>query len=312
MKIVISEWNEESGIRLLRDKGWSVLYEPELYRDPQRLRRELDEADAFIVRNQTKVDAAVINGAPRLKVIGRLGVGLDNIDLKAAEASGVKVVYAKNANAASVAEYVMGAMLTIARPLLPAHADVRRGGWARKQFTGFELYGKTVGLIGVGEIGHRLAGRAKAFGMKVIGCDPLVSPYDYPVMETGVEPVSVQRLLGDADFVSIHVPLTAQTKNLIDGNAIASMKSQAYLINTSRGGVVNETDLFAALSRRSIAGAVLDVLEREPPEPGYPLFALDNCIVTPHIAGLTNESQVRVSELVARDVIQILDEPFRI
>jgi D-3-phosphoglycerate dehydrogenase len=307
MKVVITELNWPIGIELLKTKSWEVVYDPDLYKNRNQLRKELRNADAVIVRNQTKVDAELLSWEHNLKVIGRLGVGLDNIDLQTAEGNKITVVFGKNANATSVAEYVIGAMFQSSRLLRDAASDVRMGGWNRKKFTGTEISGKTLGLIGVGEIGHRLAARAKMLGMHVLGYDPFISPYDFPISETGIELVSYERVIGDSDFLSIHVPLTTKTSNLINMQSFGRMKRTAVLINTSRGGIVNEYDLNAALQNGSIAGAVLDVLEQEPPAPEHPLLQRENCIITPHIAGLTEESQVRTAMMVTNEVINELE-----
>lgn len=307
MKVVISEMNWPVGSELLRAKGWEVVYDPLLWQDRQRLKRELQSADALIVRNQTSVDAELLGWGQRLQVIGRLGVGLDNIDLPAAAERQVRVVYGRNANAASVAEYVVCAMFAFSRLLREASDDVKSGGWNRRLYTGIELSGKTLGLIGVGEIGHRVAVRAKALGLHVIGYDPYVAPYDFPVAESGIELASFERVLAEADYISLHVPLSPGTRHLIRLDTLRAMKKSAIVINSARGGIIHESELNEALERGIIAGAVLDVLELEPPPADHPLLRRDNCIVTPHIAGLTEESQVRTAEIVSREVINELE-----
>ncbi|MEG6510344.1 hydroxyacid dehydrogenase [Desulforamulus ruminis] len=303
MKFVITEliWNE--GIEILREMG-EVIYDPNLWQNNQ-LTSLLTDADALIVRNQTKVTGELLAQAPKLKVVGRLGVGLDNIDLAAAREAGVKVVFARNANAISVVEYVFAAMFSFSRPLEKASQDVKQGNWDRKLFTREEIYGKTLGLIGVGEIGARLASRAKAFGMKVIGYDPFLPPYELACTDIGVNMTSLEKVLAEADYVSLHVPLNDQTRNLINRESLKTMKKTTFIINTARGGVINESDLYEALKSNIIAGAALDVLSKEPPE-GNQLLELDNLMVTPHIAGLTEEAQVRTSELVARECVKVL------
>ncbi|HLU21237.1 MAG TPA: hydroxyacid dehydrogenase [Bacillaceae bacterium] len=307
MKIIITEFNWPSGNQLLQEKGWQVVYDPELWTNREKLQSELKDADAIIVRNQTKVDVELIQAAPRLKVIGRLGVGLDNIDLEATAQRGIVTVFGKNANATSVAEYVIGSIFQFSRKIRDASHDVKAGGWNRKAFTGVELFGKTLGLIGVGEISHRVAIRAKALGMNIIGYDPFVAPYDFPVMESGIELMEYEAVVQNADFLSLHVPLTRGTKNLINEHILHRMKSTSIIINSSRGGIINEFDLFHALKNNKIAGAILDVLEDEPPNENHPLLTLENCIITPHIAGLTEESQSRTSELVSKAVISELE-----
>lgn len=307
MKIVITEMNWPIGIEMLQHKGWEVVYDPGLWKDRERLLEELRLANAVIVRNQTRVDAELISGGHRLKVIGRLGVGLDNIDLQTAAENGIPVVFGKNANATSVAEYVISGIFALSRLLNEAAESVRAGEWNRKQFTGTEIAGKTLGLIGVGEIGHRVAARARALGMQVCGYDPYVLPFDYPVTETGIELADLDQALARSDFISLHVPLTPHTRGMMNWDAFRKMKRSAVLINSARGGIVNEADLNEALESGWIAGAMLDVLEQEPPQADHPLFRRTNCLITPHIAGLTEESQARTARLVSAEVINELE-----
>jgi D-3-phosphoglycerate dehydrogenase len=307
MKIVITELNWPIGIELLEAKGWDVVYDPDLWKNENNLQDEIKFADAVIVRNQTKVDADLLGSGHNLKVVGRLGVGLDNIDLQAAEQHNIRVCIGKNANATSVAEYVIGAMFQTARLFHEASADVRSGGWNRRRFTGCELSGKTLGLIGVGEIGHRAAVRAKMLGMNIIGYDPFVSPHDFPISETGIQLDSFERVIERSDYVSLHVPLNTQTRNLINKQSLGRMKNSAVVINTARGGIINEDDLNTALENGWIAAAVIDVLEQEPPSPDHPLLKRENCIITPHIAGLTEQSQIRTAEMVSNEVIKELE-----
>jgi D-3-phosphoglycerate dehydrogenase len=307
MKIVITESIWPIGIQILKEKGWTVTYDPELWNDPERISVELENADALIVRNQTQVNEELLSYAKRLKVVGRLGVGLDNIDVNFTSEKKIVVVFGKNANATSVAEYVISALFSNYRLLSQGSEDVKKGNWDRKRFTGHEAFGKTLGLIGIGEIGHRTAVRAKALGVRVLGYDPYVTPYDFPVMESEIQLVSLEEVIEKSDFVSLHVPLTSETKNLINLDIMGKMKPSSVIINTSRGGIINEDDLYIALQNNVIGGAVLDVLEKEPPSLNHPLLHLDNCIITPHIAGLTEESQVRTSKMVVGEVIKELE-----
>lgn len=306
MRVLIAEMIREQSLEELHPHH-EVEYEPELWQDRAALLEKAANVHALIVRNQTKVDGDLIAAANHLKVIGRLGVGLDNLDLEAAKDREIKVVAAKNANAVSVAEYVIAAMLHVSRDIFAAGRDVRAGNWNRGRFTGSEVYGKTLGLVGVGQIAQRVARRARSLGMDVIGHDPFVSPYDYPVTEIGVEVADLESLLARSDFVSIHVPLTEETKGMFDMAAFQQMKPEAWLINTARGDIVDEGDLAAALDEGEIRGAVLDVLSKEPIDPENPLLTRDAAILTPHIAGLTRESQVKVSTLVVREVANVLD-----
>lgn len=305
MKILVAELIRPEGLEEL--EGFAeVEYDPELGQNPEALREKVRSADALIVRNQTQVDNALLEAGPSLKAIGRLGVGLDNLDLEAARKHNVPVVYARNANAVSVAEYVMAAVLHVSRNLSGASADVKAGGWDRREFGGTEVYGKTLGLVGVGEISHRVARRASAFGMRLLGHDPFVAPYDYPIVETGVELTGMDDLLAASDFVSLHVPLSEGTRDLLSGETLRKMKPGAWLINTSRGSVVNEADLSRVLDEGCLGGAVLDVLGEEPPHEDNPLPAHERTILTPHVAGMTEEAQVKTSMLVAREVIKVL------
>ncbi|MFZ4451254.1 hydroxyacid dehydrogenase [Salibacterium aidingense] len=303
MKIVITELNWPIGMDLLKEEGFEVLYDPDLWKKRGELEDALQDAAALIVRNQTSVDERLLQKGVHLKAVGRLGVGLDNIDLEAAKRADIEVITAKNANAASVAEYVMSAMFHVTRPLGAAAQDVKAGRWDRRGFTKGELYGKTLGLVGTGETGLRAAGRAKALGMKVIGYDPFVKPYDYAVMETGIEMMALDEVLQHADFVSLHVPLTPATQYLMNRDRLQQMKPASWIINSSRGGVIKEDDLFHAVENGEISGAFLDVIENEPIDPTHPLLSLENCFITPHIAGLTEEAQSRTSKMIAEEII---------
>ncbi|MTI79902.1 MAG: hydroxyacid dehydrogenase [Firmicutes bacterium] len=303
MKTVVTELIWDEGLEVLQGMG-EVVYDPELWKSDNLL-GAVSDADAVVVRNQTQVNKDLLAAANKLKVVGRLGVGLDNIDVGACKEQGVDVVFARNANAISVVEYVFASMLSFARQLGKATDDVKKGGWNRKQFTLQELFGKTLGLIGVGEIGSRLAARAKTFGMEVIGFDPFLPPYEVAITEFGVKLSSLEYVISNSDFISMHVPLNEKTRNLINKKTLKMMKPTTCIINTARGGIINEDDLYEALKNKQIAGAALDVLAKEPPT-GSPLMKLDNIILSPHIAGLTEEAQVRTSVLVAREVAKVM------
>lgn len=307
MKILISEVIWDEGIQELRNNGFTVDYDQHLWKNRKELLDKLPQYDALIVRNQTKVNHELLHTGSKLKVIGRLGVGLDNIDIQTAKAKNIKVVFAKNANATSVAEYVFAAILNAARPLHFANEDIRLGNWNRVRFTTTELFQKTVGLIGLGEISHRVAKRANAFGMNVVGYDPFITDYEHILVETGVKKVqNLEDLLRQSDYVSIHVPLNKMTENLISTKELSLMKPDAFIINTSRGGIIDESALVQALKGNTIAGAYLDVLEHEPIDPLNLLLTCGNATITPHIAGLTNESQIRTSLIVAKEMVKLL------
>lgn len=301
--MVVTELIWEEGLQRLREEIDEVVYDQHLWKSPQ-LRDDLRDADAWIVRNQTRVTEELLRGSPNLRVIGRLGVGLDNIDLAAAKKFGKSVVFAKNANATAVAEYVFAAMFSAAKPMVAATEDVKSGGWDRVRFGGKELHGKVLGLVGMGEIGTRIAQRARAFGMNVVAFDPFLPPYEYALADLGVQLTTLADLCAKADYISLHVPLTERTKGLIGEEELRLMQSHAVLIHTSRGGVVHEEALFAALEARTLGGAVLDVFSEEPPRkiPSN----LPNLLLTPHVAGLTEEAQIRTSVLVAEEVCNVL------
>jgi|SRR5690625_27375 len=308
MKILVTELMWKDGREDLKAKGHDVDYDMELSRKRTELIQLLPNYDAVIVRNETKVDQEFLEAAKKTQVIGRLGVGLDNIDLKSSSEHGIPVVSARNANATSVAEYVMAAMLDASRPLNQANEDVRKGNWNRKFFTGIELNNRILGLIGMGEISHRVAKRAQAFGMKVVGYDPFVAPFDHIVQETGIQQATtIEEVLEISDFISIHIPLTKDTKYLLNEKAFKKMKSKAFVINSARGGIVHEMDLVKAIKKKRIAGAYLDVLEKEPVEKESSLLETEGLILTPHIAGLTDESQSRTAMLISEEIDRVLN-----
>ncbi|MEH7481145.1 hydroxyacid dehydrogenase [Neobacillus drentensis] len=305
MRIIISEKMSSSGISRLNNMG-QVEQIPDLWANKEKFINKIIEADALIVRNQTIVDQDVLAAGKRLKVIGRLGVGLDNIDVRTANRKNIKIVSAQNANSISVAEYVISAILSANRSLSVAAEDVNLGNWNRQRFTGNEIYGKTLGLVGTGDIGHRIAKRALAFGMKVVGYDPYLNDLSFPFVETGIEKIPFHQLLIESDFISIHTPLTLDTRSMFSSSEFKLMKKEAFLINTSRGGIVNEHALLEAVESGEIAGAYLDVLDKEPVEPDHFLLNHKRIIITPHIAGLTMESQERVTNLICEEVVKVL------
>ncbi len=304
-RIVISEDITGEGIDRLR-ANHDIKADPDLWKKVPELGAALVSADAFIVRNQTKVDAGLISKSGNLKVIGRAGAGYDNIDMEAASRAGIVVAYSPEENAVSVAELVLGLLLSLARKIPAADRSVKAGGWERKKYHGVELAGKTLGILGLGKIGFRVAVRARAFGLRLIAHDAFVSGTSLHVTESGAELVSLERLLAESDFLTVHLPLTKETRGLLNSAAFSRMKRGAFIINTSRGEVLNEQDLFEALSAGRLAGAALDVREKEPPEKGSPLHALENVILTPHTAGLTYEAQEKVISAMAEDVGRVL------
>ena len=284
---------------------YDVVMEPQLWREPVALAERLAGTRALIVRNQTQVTRDLIRGADRLEVIGRAGAGLDNIDVAAATEAGIVVCYAPDQNALSVAELGMGMLLALARRVVVADRDTRAGGWARQVFTGIEIHGKTLGVVGFGRIGFLLAMRARAFGMRVLAHDPFVSPDSVTVIETGAELVGIEELLASADVVSCHLPSTPATRDFFNAGLFGRMKPSALFLNLARGEVVEEGALLDALREGRLAGAGLDVRAVEPPA-ASPLNEMDNVILTPHIAAFTVEAQDRVVAAVCRDVGAVL------
>ncbi|WP_029421355.1 hydroxyacid dehydrogenase [Alicyclobacillus macrosporangiidus] len=287
--------------------GRSVLYDPDLVRDRNRLLQLGPGTEALVVRNKTHVDEELLTHFPDLKVVGRLGVGLDNIQLDACRRHGVQVIAAKGCNAASVAEYVFACMLKHARFLDRCDASVRSGTWDRGSATGSELFGKTLGLIGVGDIGARVASRARAFGMQVVAYDPFVLKTSALVQDTGIRLVELAELLEQSHYVSVHVPLTPQTHHLLSYTELAAMRSDSVLINTARGGIVDESALLKILREFPRRAAFLDVRETEPPGQDDPFRELTNVTLTPHVAGITRESSERVEAFVLEQVGQALE-----
>ncbi len=302
--VLITEALKGEALERLKSR-FRVHEEPELWRDEERLRRALSRARAVLVRNQTQLTKEILEGAPRLLVIGRAGAGLDNVDVKSASDLGIVVVYAPEENAISVAEHTFALILSLLRKIPQADRSVREGKWERLKFVGRELYGKILGVIGMGRIGFRVALRARAFGMQVLAFDPYVNPESPQITEAGAEMVDLEELLRRSDVVTLHLPLTEETRGLINYERLRRMKPTAILVNTSRGGVVVESDLCRALEERIIAGAALDVREEEPPPPS-PLHEMENVVLTPHIAAFTEEAQERVMASVCRDVERVL------
>jgi (S)-sulfolactate dehydrogenase len=304
--IVISEFIDEAAIVEIF-AGRDVLYDPALVDKPEALSAALADARALLVRNRTQVRGALLAAAPKLKVVGRLGVGLDNIDVPACDARGIVVRPATGANDLSVAEYVITAALMLLRRAWFASEQVTAGDWPRMALIGRELAGKRLGLVGFGAIARLTASKAKALGMTVAAYDPFV-PTGHAAWSEA-ERLALPELLATADVVSLHTPLTDATRRMIDAAAIAHMKPEAILINAARGGVVDEAALVEALKAGTLGGAALDVFEQEPIDAagGARFAGAPNLILTPHIAGVTEESNVRVSAVTARAVVEALD-----
>ncbi|MBA4788293.1 MAG: hydroxyacid dehydrogenase [Rhizobiales bacterium] len=305
--IVVTEFMDEAALDILR-VDYDVVYDPTLVDKPDALAALLPGVRGLIVRNRTQVRGAVLEAGTALQVVGRLGVGLDNIDVDACRARDVAVCPATGANDVSVAEYVVCGVMMMLRGAYFATAEVAAGAWPRTRLMGREVMGATLGLVGFGSIARETARRARALGMEIIAYDPFL-PDDHPAFAAHeARPVSLEALLAGADAVSLHVPLTDATRGLIGTDALARMKSDAVLVNAARGGVVDEAALAEALKAGKIGGAMLDVFDREPLPGGGPLVDVPNLILTPHIAGVTVESNVRVSGVTAQAVARVLKE----
>lgn len=306
MRIVISEFIDDAAAASLA-RDFDVRYDAALVERPAELGVELRNADALIVRNRTRVDAVLLAAAPRLKVVGRLGVGLDNIDLAACAARRIDVIPATGANARSVAEYVIGVALLLRRQAYGASAAVAAGEWPRAALSkGRELAGSTLGIVGFGSIGRLVAELGNGLGLHVIGCDAAIAPDSAWWPEQNTVPRPLDELLREADIVSLHLPLTDETRRLLNARRLSLMKRDAILINTSRGGIVDEAALAASLRGGRLGGAALDVFEHEPLPAGSVLAGCPGLLLTPHIAGVTRESNARVSALVAGEVAAAL------
>ncbi|WP_048146653.1 D-2-hydroxyacid dehydrogenase [Pyrococcus abyssi] len=302
MKVLVAAPLHEKAIQILKDAGLEVIYEE--YPEEDRLVELVKDVEAIIVRSKPKVTRKVIESAPKLKVIARAGVGLDNIDVEAAKERGIEVVNAPAASSRSVAELAVALMFAVARKIAFADRKMREGVWAKKQAMGIELEGKTLGIIGFGRIGYQVAKIARALGMNLLLYDPY--PNEERAKEVGGKFVDLETLLRESDIVTIHVPLLESTYHLINEERLKLMKKSAILINTSRGAVVDTNALVKALEEGWIAGAGLDVYEEEPLPKDHPLTKFDNVVLTPHIGASTVEAQERAGVEVAEKVVKIL------
>lgn len=306
MRIIISEFMDEQALAEF-GRAAEVVYDPGLVEDRRGLRLAIAEADGLIVRNRTRVDADLLSHAPMLKAVGRLGVGLDNIDLEACRARGIAVLPATGANTVSVAEYVICAAMSLVRGAYQSSASVIAGEWPRAKLgRGGEIAGRSIGLIGFGAIGQAVARRGAALGMTVRAADPLL-PADDPAWQMAAR-CDAEALIGEADILSLHVPLTDSTRNMIGQSEIAAMRAGAILINTARGGIVDEKAVAEALKSGHLGGAALDVFEEEPlsPEAGQIFADAPNLILTPHISGVSHEANIRVSQMTVRNMAAAL------
>ena len=300
MKILVAEPLAAAGIELLKAQaGWDVVVS-----DPKGYAEHLADCDALLVRSAVKVNHDVLAKAPRLKVIGRAGVGVDNVDLKAATAAGVLVMNTPGGNAVSVAEHTLGLMLAMARSIPQASASTKGGKWEKKKFLGTELRGKTLGVMGLGSIGREVVKRARAFEMNIVATDPYVN--SVAAAELGVKLTSREELYGQSDYITLHVALTTETQGMLNDAAFEKMKKGVRVVNCARGELIDGEALCRAMQAGKVAGAALDVFQTEPPAAGEPLLAFDTLVATPHIGGSTEEAQEIVGVRIVEQVVEYL------
>jgi D-3-phosphoglycerate dehydrogenase len=301
-KVIICDSIDDVGISILKKAGLDVVYKPEI--ESVELLTSVNDCDVIVVRSRTKITKTVIDAAPNVKIIARVGVGLDNIDTSYAESKGIKVLNAAEAAMNAVSELVIGHMIALSRNIPKGNDGIKSGRWLKKELVGVELRGKYLGIVGVGNIGRNLGRLARCLRMNLIGYDIIPINQDY-VREVGMIKTDLKTLLENSDFVTCHVPLTDKTRHLINSETLSYMKPTAFLINTSRGEIIDEESLFSALNEKRIAGAALDVFEVEPPT-NTKLLQLPNIICSPHIAAQTKEEQELASNVIAEKVIQSL------
>ena len=302
-RVLISDALSPAAIAIFKERGLDVDFQPNLGKDKDKLAETINGFDGLAIRSATKVTAKMLERAEKLKVIGRAGIGVDNVDIPAATARGVIVMNTPFGNSITTAEHAITLMLSLARQIPEADASTRAGKWEKNKFLGVEISGKTLGVIGCGNIGSIVADRALGMKMKVIAYDPFLS--DERALDLGVEKVELEELLRRADFITLHTPLTDKTRNIINANSLKLTKKTVRLINCARGGLVDEAALYDALSSGRIAGAALDVFVTEPATQS-PLFALPNVVCTPHLGAATSEAQENVALQIAEQMSDYL------
>lgn len=298
IKIFVADDVNESGLEPLRAAGFTV--EKRIGLPADELREAVRDCDGLVVRSETRVTAELMDAAMRLRVVSRAGVGVDNIDVAAATARGIVVMNAPDGNTITTAEHTLALLISLARRVPAASASLKGGRWERKKFIGVELQGKTLGIVGLGRIGRVVASRARAFGMNIVAYDPFIAPEQARDLE--LEVATLDEVCARADFLTVHTPLTTETRGIIGANAFAKMKQGVRIINCARGGLVDERALYKAIKEGTVAGAALDVFEEEPPPAENPLLALDEVIVTPHLGASTKEAQEGVAFTVAEQM----------
>ncbi|MEO5656913.1 MAG: phosphoglycerate dehydrogenase [Nitrospiria bacterium] len=302
MRVLVSDSLSTQGVEILQQAGLEVDVKTKLTAD--QLLDEIRHYEGLVVRSATKVTAKVLDAGVKLKVVGRAGSGLDNVDLEAATKRGIVVMNTPGGNTITTAEHAMALLCALARQIPQATASTKSGKWEKSKFMGVELYQKILGVVGLGQIGSHVAKLGQGLMMKVIAYDPYLSPER--ARQMGVEQASVEDLFRRADFITIHTPLTPETTNLVRADTIATMKDGVRIVNCARGGIVNETDLHQALVSKKVGGAALDVFEKEPVDPAHPLLTLDNFICTPHLGASTTEAQENVAIAVAEQIVDLL------
>ncbi|MGI9373558.1 MAG: phosphoglycerate dehydrogenase [Hyphomicrobiales bacterium] len=302
-KVLISDKLSPTAVQIFKDRGLDVDYEPDLGKDKEKLLSVIDQYDGLAVRSATKATEKIISAADNLKVIGRAGIGVDNIDIPAATAKGIIVMNTPFGNSITTAEHAISLMMALARQIPAANTSTHLGKWEKSRFMGVELFSKTLGIIGCGNIGAIVADRAIGLKMKVIAYDPFLSAER--AVELGVEKVELEELLPRADFISLHTPLTDKTKGIIDATALDAMKPGVRIINCARGGLIVEEALKVALEAGHVAGAALDVFEEEPAKEND-LFDMENVVCTPHLGAATSEAQENVALQVAEQMSDYL------
>ncbi len=302
MKVGICDAIAKEGVEILKERGLEVIDLTAVPKD--ELAKHVAELDAIIIRSATKVRKEIIDAAKNLKAIGRAGVGLDNVDVEYAKSKGIKVINTPGATSISVAELTIGLILAVMRKIAYADRGMRNGAWPKKQSKGIEMYGKTIGIIGIGRIGREVAKRARAFGMNVIYYD-VYKLDEKQARDLGVEYRDLEALISTADVITLHVPLVPETRHLINRERISQMKDGAIIINASRGGTVDEEALYDALKSGKLYGAALDVYENEPLKESK-LFELDNIVLTPHIGAQAKEGQARAGVEIAEKIADAL------
>jgi len=304
MNILVTDKMANEALDLLKKTGHNVVFDE---MDADTLLQEIGKYDALMVRGRTKAVKEIVEAGAKgnLKVIGRAGIGVDNIDIETAGKTGIPVVNSPTGATASVAELTIGHMLALSRHIVHADKTMKKGEWAKKQLKGTELNGKILGLVGTGNIGKYTAKLAQCFGMKIIGYDPFISKDD--MAKDSIEKIEkLDELISKSDYISLHIPHISATHHIVNSEMISKMKPSAFLINCARGGTVDEKALYDALKAGRIAGAALDVYEKEPPE-SNPLTGLDNVVMTPHLGASTKEGQIKAGTVCAEQIVKVLN-----